>query len=87
MRALKACFISICELEKATHYINPIGGVNLYSKIDFNKQELILNFIKTRSIEYKQFDNEFIPWLSIIDVLMFNSKNEIVRMLNEYDLV
>ena len=38
-------------------------------------------------IHYNQFDNEFIPNLSIIDVLMFNSKEQIQRMLNNYELV
>ncbi len=79
--------ISICQLEQAKYYINPIGGIDLYSKEDFKKNDIILNFIKAKPIEYKQFDNRFVSWLSIIDILMFNSKIEVVRMLNEYDLV
>lgn len=79
--------ISICQFENANHYINPIGGINLYSKDNFKNNAIILNFIKAKLVEYKQFDNEFVPWLSIIDVLMFNSKNQVISMLNEYDLV
>lgn len=79
--------ISICQLERAKYYINPIGGIDLYSKEDFKKNEIILNFIKAKPIDYKQFDNEFIPWLSIIDVLMFNSIEEINIMLNNYELL
>lgn len=79
--------ISICQFEHANQYINPIGGIDLYSKDDFKNNAIILNFIKTKPIVYKQFDNEFFSWLSIIDVLMFNSKNEVMRILNEYDLV
>ncbi len=79
--------IEICLHEKATHYINPIGGQELYSKEDFLMHNLHLNFIKTEQISYNQFNNEFIPSLSIIDVLMFNSLDEIKVMLNQFELI
>jgi hypothetical protein len=69
------------------YYINPIGGQELYDKEFFKKNELELCFIKTVPIEYKQFKNEFAPWLSIIDVLMFNSIEETKLLLNKYELV
>ena len=50
-------------------------------------EKIELKFLKSNVIEYKQFEDEFIPWLSIIDVLMFNSKNEVKNLLNEYTLV
>ncbi len=46
-----------------------------------------MNFIKSLPIEYKQFKHEFVPWLSIIDVLMFNSKEEINNFLDNYELI
>jgi|SRR5690606_3184039 len=79
--------IDICKTENANHYINALGGQELYKKEDFLKEGIQLDFIKTQQIEYKQFNNEFMPWLSIIDVLMFNSKEEIAEMLNKYELV
>ncbi|HLV23610.1 MAG TPA: WbqC family protein [Moheibacter sp.] len=79
--------IDICKIEKANHYINALGGQELYKKEDFKKEGIQLDFIKTQPITYKQFNNEFVPWLSIIDVLMFNSKEEIAEMLNKYELV
>jgi hypothetical protein len=79
--------LDICLQEKTTHYINPIGGVELYDKEVFVKQDMQMNFIKSLSVEYKQFKNEFVPWLSIIDVLMFNSKEEINKFLDNYELV
>lgn len=79
--------IAICKQLKATNYINPIGGQKLYSKEIFNKNKIILSFIKTEPIEYKQLGNEFIPWLSIIDVIMFNSVEETKLLLNKYELV
>lgn len=78
--------IDICKYEDSNHYINALGGQSLYIKEEFLQEEIKLNFLKTLPIEYKQFKNEFVPWLSIIDVLMFNSREEIAIMLNQYEL-
>jgi len=83
----EARVISICKKLGANHYINAIGGVELYNKDNFLKENIKLNFIKSDIIEYKQFDNAFIPSLSIIDVMMFNSREEIAKMLNSYTLI
>jgi hypothetical protein len=79
--------LDICKQEQANHYINPIGGTELYNYQYFEESEIKLNFIKTDRIEYPQFKNEFVPFLSIIDVLMFNSKENIKSFLNQYELV
>jgi len=79
--------LSLCKAQNAGVYINSIGGVELYDKETFKQNNIKLSFIKSNPIKYKQFNNEFIPWLSIIDVLMFNSKEEIKKYLNEYTLV
>ena len=79
--------IEICKSIKGNHYINPIGGTELYNKDVFLNENLKLNFIKTNTIAYKQFKNDFIPWLSIIDVMMFNSIEEISLFLDNYELV
>jgi hypothetical protein len=79
--------ISICEELNATNYINAIGGQELYDKDTFHKNGITLSFIKTEPICYNQFDNDFIPWLSIIDVMMFNSIEETKLLLNKYELV
>lgn len=79
--------LALCLNQNADTYINSIGGVELYDKKTFKEHNIELNFIKSNPINYKQFNNEFIPWLSIIDVLMFNSKEEIKNYLNQYTLV
>ncbi len=79
--------LDICSILKADTYINAIGGQELYKKEDFAKEGIRLDFIKSKYIEYPQFKNEFVPWLSIIDVMMFNSVGEISFMLDKYDLV
>lgn len=79
--------ISICKKLGATQYINAIGGQELYSKEDFIKNGIQLNFIKMNDIKYKQFNDKFVPNLSIIDIMMFNSPEEIRKMLDEYTLI
>jgi len=79
--------VDICIQEKAEIYINPIGGVELYNKNSFKKNDIKLLFIKSQEIQYKQFKNPFVPWLSIIDVLMFNSVEQTKEILKKYQLV
>lgn len=67
-------------------YINAIGGQELYDRTSFKQQGIELLFIESMLPEYKQFNHEFVPYLSIIDVLMFNSKMDISIMLENYKL-
>ena len=76
--------IAICKARNAEEYLNPIGGVGLYTKEYFKKEGIDLNFLKTNDFAYKQFNNDFVPLLSIIDVMMFNSKKEITDYLNSF---
>jgi hypothetical protein len=69
--------IDICIKEGATSYINSIGGANLYSHEMFDFFEIELNFLK-----YK----EGLSHLSIIDVLMKNSPDDIKKMITQYEL-
>lgn len=79
--------ISICKLLNATDYVNAIGGIELYDKQDFASNGINLHFLKTNITPYKQYDNVFIPGLSILDIMMFNSVEDIQDMLSEYTLV
>ena len=79
--------IDICKRLKADTYINAIGGRTLYTQDKFNRNGLELGFIKTNEIEYKQFDNVFVPGLSILDVMMFNSQETISAMLDEFTIL
>jgi hypothetical protein len=79
--------MAICKERGAEIYINPIGGLDIYDKQIFLKNNLQLQFLKTNNITYTQFNNEFIPWLSIIDLMMFNSLIEIESYMPKYQLI
>lgn len=68
-------------------FINAIGGTKLYDVDYFRRHGVELKFHKMDDITYRQFDNEFVPCLSIIDVLMFNEVPAIQRMLSCYSLL
>jgi len=78
--------IAINKALKSEQYINPIGGTELYKKNDFEKEHIKLNFLESDVPQYKQFNDEFIPYLSIIDIMMFNNKEEIKEMLKSFTL-
>ena len=79
--------IDICKLEKAQTYFNTIGGKHLYKTADFKINNIELHFLNTLPVRYHQFNAEFVPFLSIIDVMMFNNRNDIHNLLNKYELV
>ena len=79
--------LEICKILNAEYYINAIGGQHLYDKQEFEYNNIQLNFIKMNNIQYKQFNNKFVPNLSIIDVMMLNSLEQIKKMLDEYTLI
>lgn len=79
--------LRICEQLGAVEYVNPPGGVHLYSKSKFGESNISLSFLKPHLKEYNQGRNTFEAALSIIDVMMFNSPEEIRVMLNEYNFI
>lgn len=80
--------LALCEAVGAPTYVNAIGGMELYSKEKFRQKDIELKFIKSHPFEYAQFGDEFIPWLSIMDVMMFNPLADIKqRILCDYTLV
>lgn len=79
--------MSICNVLKEKKYCNAIGGRDLYNKTDFLKQGITLSFLEMTPVEYKQNKNEFVANLSMIDILMWNSKDEVIELLKQYKLV
>ena len=81
--------MDICIKEKADTYINPIGALDLdlYNSELFKNNNMNFFFIKMNDIKYKHFNGEFVSNLSVIDLLMFNSKDELKTMLESYELI
>lgn len=80
--------LAMCEVLGAKTYINAIGGMQLYSKEIYQERGIDLKFIRSKPFEYPQFGAPFIPWLSIIDVMMFNPLDEIkIYITTKYELI
>jgi len=80
--------LATCRAAGATTYINAIGGTELYSRERFADQGVALRFVQTRAITYRQYDDPFVAWLSIVDVLMFNPRDTVRAWIGSaYELV
>ena len=80
--------IAICNALKVKSYINPIGGLELYDKEVFKASGIELQFLKANPITYQQYGDEFVMFLSIIDVMMFNSVRDIKKFItNEFQIL
>lgn len=80
--------LALCEAVGASTYVNAIGGVELYSKETFQENGIDLKFSQSKPFEYPQLGDAFVPWLSIIDVMMFNSLDMIKTcILTNYELI
>ena len=78
--------ISISKELRADTYINAQNGKSLYSEPAFDREKINLRFIAPGLPVYKQYKEEFVNYLSIIDVLMFNSIPEVRSYLTNYKL-
>lgn len=79
--------LAICEGLGATEYYNAINGKKLYEFEAFRERGISLSFLKTDPIQYTQFGNEFQENLSILDMMMFCSREQIKEYLTQYSLI
>jgi hypothetical protein len=80
--------LEICANLQASSYVNPVGGLSLYSKDEFASHGIDLYFLKSNPLVYPQFGDAFVPSLSIVDVMMFNPPAEIKPyLLSGYELL
>lgn len=87
--------LRICEAwnrenrgEKVDLYINPIGGTEFFDRTKYENAGIPIAFQQMEITEYDQHGTEsFEPGLSILDVLMFNSPDEVNMMLDKFTLV
>lgn len=78
--------IEMSKLLQCDKYVNSPGGQHLYDKAYFRDNGVTLKFINCLSSEYDQKTDNFVPNLSMLDVLMWCSKDEVIKLLNEYEL-
>jgi hypothetical protein len=83
----QARILDICSQEGASGYVNAIGGMTLYATADFDARGISLRFLQPRLTCYPQWGAPHLPWLSIVDVMMFNSPAELRVLLTEADLL
>ena len=79
--------IAVCQLMKATHFRNAIGGQTLYDKDEFRRNGIELEFLKSRDEPYPQTTETYHPGLSIIDVLMNCGRAGTMVRLKNYELI
>jgi hypothetical protein len=80
--------LSLCRHAGATTYVNAIGGTELYHAEDFRAQGIDLRFLRSRPHPYPQAGAAFVPWLSILDVMMFNETAAVREMIaGDFELV
>ncbi len=80
--------LALCRAVGASTYVNASGGMALYRAEDFKDSGVDLRFLRSKPVEYAQLNAPFVPLLSIIDVLMFNSTDEVRRWISlEYELI
>jgi hypothetical protein len=78
--------LKICQSLNHSHYINPIMGKQFYDTKKYDKAGIKINFLNWQCTPYNQFTESFVEGLSILDVMMFNTPEEILKMLDVYNL-
>ena len=79
--------LNICKaLGDVDEYWNPPGGKSFFDRSKYDKAGIALKFHTVAIKEYDQKRTPFEAGLSIMDVIMFNSVDDIHRMLDNYEL-
>ncbi len=79
--------IELLRAEGCNHYMDSAGAAKLYFKDEFRHYGIELSFIRTNPISYPHISQEFIPNLSIIDLLMQAGRDATIKLLDEYTII
>lgn len=82
----QARVIDICRRVGATRYLNSSGGTGLYDATTFAHANIELGFMQPSITNYLQMNEPHVPFLSIVDVLMFNSIEQACAMIDKRDV-
>lgn len=67
-------------------YVNPPGGKSFFDASKYKKVDIELEFLTQEIKKYNQRVKEFVPGLSMLDVMMFCTPEEILRMMDSYTI-
>jgi len=80
--------LNICKsLGNIEEYWNPPGGLTFFDRSKYANAGIDLKFQAMELRPYDQKRPDFLPGLSILDVMMFNSPAEIMEMLDNYTFI
>ena len=79
--------LQLSEFYGAHTYINAPGGQEIYCKEKYSRHGIELVFYAPKFLHYDQKQESFHKGLSIIDVLMFNSKEEVNKMIDAFEVL
>ena len=79
-----ARLIDICKQEDTNHYINAIGGQEIYTKEAFAADGIQLSFVKS---DLKPYREPFLPGLSIIDLIAYCDPETLQEQIVSYSLL
>ncbi len=66
--------VELCEKTNATMYVAGVSGKDYLDKSDFDKIGVELYHHDFVQKEYNQFNKEFVPYMSVLDILMHNGE-------------
>lgn len=79
--------LNICKcIPEIKEYWNPIGGKEIFDPFQYAKDNLKLVFFSMNTIEYHQSGLLFQPNLSIVDAMMFCSKDQLIDQLGQFTI-
>jgi hypothetical protein len=79
--------LRISQAMGASEYINPPGGREIFKPEQFKSAGIKLKFLASNLPEYSQRRPVFENGLSIIDVMMFNSPEDTLALVKEYEFL
>ena len=80
--------LEICRAMSADHYLNPIGGRDLYDFANFAGKGICLEFLQSKLTPYERRGQEFVPALSVVDQLAYVGLSALKEaILVDFDVV
>lgn len=79
--------LNIASALDAQEYVNPPGGYKIFDEAEFRAKSVNLRFLSSSISSYNQGKRPFVSGLSIIDVMMWNSADQIKEMLSRYSIM